>query len=233
MRRRLAGGGIAAALVALLLVAPTAQAKPKLSIADAKAIEGQALKFEVTLSKKARRTVRVSFAAMAGSASATDFSAAAGRIKIKKGKRRAGITIGSTEDAIDEVNERFTVELSNPRHAKLADDQADGTIVDDDQPPPPCTDGDADGVCVEDDPPDCNDQDATISPNETEVLDNGIDDDCDPSTSDGMSSTDDDADGFSVLAGDCHDHDPSIHPGAQELDNGIDDDCDGLVDEGN
>jgi hypothetical protein len=40
-----------------------------------------------------------------------------------------------------------------------------------------------------------------------------------------------DADGTSICAGDCHDADPAIHPGAGELCNALDDDCDGLIDE--
>jgi subtilisin family serine protease len=40
---------------------------------------------------------------------------------------------------------------------------------------------------------------------------------------------DDDADGW-LYPEDCDDHDPAIHPGADERCNGVDDDCDGLVD---
>jgi hypothetical protein len=61
----------------------------------------------------------------------------------------------------------------------------------------------------------------------TEVC-NGLDDDCDPHTDE---NDDNDGDGFSACSGDCHDADPSIHPGAEEdCDNGIDDNCDGLPD---
>lgn len=40
-----------------------------------------------------------------------------------------------------------------------------------------------------------------------------------------------DADGFSVLAGDCNDGSSAVHPGATETVNGVDDDCDGQVDD--
>jgi hypothetical protein len=42
---------------------------------------------------------------------------------------------------------------------------------------------------------------------------------------------DHDHDGFSVLQGDCNDHNATIHPGAVDRPNRIDDNCDGVVDE--
>ncbi|MEZ4322592.1 MAG: MopE-related protein [Myxococcota bacterium] len=53
---------------------------------------------------------------------------------------------------------------------------------------------------------------------------NGVDDDCDPSTPDGVDA---DGDGVAACAGDCDDQSQPIHPGAAELGcNGVDDDCD-------
>jgi hypothetical protein len=46
-------------------------------------------------------------------------------------------------------------------------------------------DADGDGVAVTDNPADCNDQNPLVNPNQTEVMDNGIDDDCDPLSLDG------------------------------------------------
>jgi hypothetical protein len=239
--RKVRGLGLAAMVTTLLALVPAADAaKPKLSISDAQATEGQSLTFAIKLSKKAPAKVRAAYAVVPGSASADDFTVASGKLKVKEGKRKAKIVIGSTQDSVDESDETFSIELSRPKRAKLGDGHATATIVDDDPPvttappsppPPACTDTDSDGVCREDTPADCNDQDASISPNATEIPDNLVDDDCNASTPDGISTTDTDGDGVSVLGGDCNDTLPFVHPGAMELANGIDDDCDGLVDE--
>jgi hypothetical protein len=102
---------------------------------------------------------------------------------------------------------------------------------------------------------DCNDDPANggtnVNPNAQEVC-NGIDDNCNGQTDEGVKSTfyrDADVDGYgninittqacSAPAGyvsnntDCNDGNASVHPGATEVCNGIDDDCDGQTDEGN
>uniref|UniRef100_UPI0024945E9A MopE-related protein n=1 Tax=Seonamhaeicola maritimus TaxID=2591822 RepID=UPI0024945E9A len=75
---------------------------------------------------------------------------------------------------------------------------------------------------------DCDDSDINVNPGVTEILDNGIDDDCNPATLDSSADVDDDGDGFSENQGDCDDTKDTIYPGATETeDNGIDEDCDG------
>ena len=44
--------------------------------------------------------------------------------------------------------------------------------------------------------------------------------------------SDDDGDGYSEVAGDCHDGEATIHPDAEETPDGRDNDCDGIVDNG-
>ncbi len=102
---------------------------------------------------------------------------------------------------------------------------------------------------------DCDDTNPDVSPTSSERPGNGLDDDCDPSTSDEVvdtgetdtaahtdtgvvdtdtAHTDDtgvDADGDGSAAGvDCNDADATIHPGADELVDAVDQDCDGLTD---
>ena len=98
---------------------------------------------------------------------------------------------------------------------------------------------------------DCDDADATVSPDASEVCD-GADNDCDgevdedaidPSTffadtdGDGYGDADstttacDVPDGYSDLSTDCDDSDGDVNPDATEVCNEVDDDCDGDTDE--
>jgi PKD repeat protein len=75
---------------------------------------------------------------------------------------------------------------------------------------------------------DCNDNNAGINPDATEIC-NNVDDDCDGTIDEGF---DFDGDGFTSCNGDCNDNNSSIYATAAEVCNGIDDNCNGLIDEG-
>ncbi len=94
---------------------------------------------------------------------------------------------------------------------------------------------------------DCDDADASVHPAAAEVC-NGIDDNCDGDTDEGVSTTlfqDSDGDGYGSVevqgceetselvaeGGDCDETDAEVNPGATEECNEVDDDCDGDVDE--
>ncbi len=74
---------------------------------------------------------------------------------------------------------------------------------------------------------DCDDTNSFINPGTTELVYNGIDDDCNPLTLD----DDLDGDGF-LLADDCDDHNAEINPDAIEKCDAVDNNCNGVVDEG-
>jgi hypothetical protein len=134
-------GALAAALVALaLLPAVTAAKPPKLSVGDAAAQEGDVLTFRVSLSKKAKKTVKARYATRDGSAGPSDYDAASGTVKIKKRKRVAKVEVRTREDAADEKDETIVLALTKPKRAKLGRAKATGTIRDDDEPAPPVGD---------------------------------------------------------------------------------------------
>lgn len=81
-------------------------------------------------------------------------------------------------------------------------------------------DGDEDGFSSE---VDCDDSDQTVHPFADEIVNDGIDQDCD-----GVDATDRDGDGWTESEGDCADRDPAIFPGAVDrCGDGVDSNCDG------
>jgi ELWxxDGT repeat protein len=93
--------------------------------------------FTVSLSAPAEATVTVNFATANGTATApADYTAASGTVTFPVGTTTRTITVLTKGDALDEDNETFFVNLSNPSaNAVIGDGQGAGTIVDDDALP--------------------------------------------------------------------------------------------------
>jgi hypothetical protein len=114
---------------------------PTLSIDDAQVVEGNSgtasLTFQVRLSAASPAPVTVDFATSDGTATApADYQAGAGTLTFAAGATAATATVSVVGDTAVEPDETLTVTLSNAAGAVIADGQATGTIVDDDQAPP-------------------------------------------------------------------------------------------------
>jgi MYXO-CTERM domain-containing protein len=78
---------------------------------------------------------------------------------------------------------------------------------------------------------DCDDWDATVSPEAAEIADE-LDNDCDGVVDEDTVVSDDDGDGWTELDGDCDDGNASVYPGADPVDGVMNADCDGEADTG-
>src|SRR5207248_1466577 len=93
--------------------------------------------FTVHLNPAVAKQVTLSYATRNGTALAgSDFSGAdVGLITVPANQTTATINVTVEPDSLDEDNETFTVELSQPRNAVIDKGTATGTITDDDGPP--------------------------------------------------------------------------------------------------
>ena len=116
--------------------APAAEL-PLVSVSDARAAEGEAVEFTVSLSAPSDEQVTVDYATSNGTAeSGTDFTAASGTLTFSANDVSETLRVQTADDSANEDDETFTLELSNPAGATLDDAAATGTIEDDDAPPP-------------------------------------------------------------------------------------------------
>jgi hypothetical protein len=93
--------------------------------------------FTVTISSAASQVLTVDYATEDGTALAgQDYVAQSGTLTFNPGETTKTINITVLGDALDELNEQFFVNLSNPSsNGKIVDDQGVGTIVDNDPAP--------------------------------------------------------------------------------------------------
>ena len=108
--------------------------QPSLSIQDATVAEGAGTAaFAVALDVASGEQVAVNYATADGTGAAgSDYTAASGTLTFAAGETTKTIEVAVADDAIDEENEDFTVTLSNPVTATIADATATGTITDND-----------------------------------------------------------------------------------------------------
>ena len=111
---------------------------PQVSISDQNVVESNAAGavFLVSLSAVTGRAVTVNFATADGSAVAgQDYQAVSGQLTFDPGVTTQMLTVPLLDDMLDEASETFLVNLSNVANGELADDQAVGTIQDNDPAP--------------------------------------------------------------------------------------------------
>ena len=94
------------------------------------------IRFEVTLSRPTTNNVAVDYETADGTATAgQDYVATSGTLTIPAGELAASIKVALLDDSIDEIHERFTVELRNAKNAYMGDSSGTGTIADGDPLP--------------------------------------------------------------------------------------------------
>jgi glucose/arabinose dehydrogenase len=111
-----------------------------LSVSDVTVAEGDAggatAVFTVSLSAAVAPTVTVQYATTDGTAAAgSDYAAASGTLTFPPGTVTRTVAVPILGDVLDEDDETFTLDLSNPTNASIADGQGLGTITDDDPLP--------------------------------------------------------------------------------------------------
>ena len=103
------------------------------SIDDVSLPEGDDFVFTITLSAAVDVDVTVNYTTANGTAIAgSDYTAQSDVAVIAAGSTSTTITVPTTEDALFEPDETFFVNLSGATNATIADDQATGTIENDD-----------------------------------------------------------------------------------------------------
>jgi hypothetical protein len=110
---------------------------PSLSISDLSITEGNSgtvsAVFTVSLSTASGRTLSVGYQTANGTATAgSDFVTTSGRVSFSAGETIKTVTVQVSGDTVAEADETFFVNLSAPSNAAISDNQAIGTILNDD-----------------------------------------------------------------------------------------------------
>ena len=103
----------------------------ELSVSGARASEGDAVAFTVSLSAASDAAVTVDYATSDGTAAAgADYTAASGTLTFAAGETAKTVEVATADDTATEGDETFALTLSNPSGATLATASATGTIAD-------------------------------------------------------------------------------------------------------
>jgi PKD repeat protein len=119
----------------------TVNPQPTISVADVTVTEGQTANFVITLSAVSTHNITVNYATANGTATAPgDFTTTQGTMTINAGTCGPGTTacavaVPTIGNSVFDGTRSFTLALSNPSGATLADGSATGTINDDDPQP--------------------------------------------------------------------------------------------------
>ncbi|MBT5531508.1 hypothetical protein HOK31_00520, partial [Candidatus Poribacteria bacterium] len=106
---------------------------PTLTIADVAVAEGDLATLAVTMSNASDLTTTVAYASADGTATdVDDYTGVAGELTIDAGVDAATIDLEVADDTTNEADETFSVELTSPDGATLAQATATVTIADDD-----------------------------------------------------------------------------------------------------
>ena len=119
-------------------ISATVEGPVAVSVADARAREGEdeTIDFAVSLSRAASGRVSVSYATADGTATAgSDYTRASGKLRFAPGETEKTISVPVLDDAHDEGAETFTLRLTASSGAAIADGVATGTIENTDHMP--------------------------------------------------------------------------------------------------
>lgn len=113
------------------------EARRQIVISDRTVTEGNSgvtnAVFDVTLTPPAAGALSVSYAAVAGTATAgSDFTAVSGALNWSAGQSAKTVTVPVIGDTLDEADETFTVQLSGGSGVDIVDGAGAGLILDDD-----------------------------------------------------------------------------------------------------
>lgn len=109
---------------------------PRFSVGDASAAEGAAVVFTVSRTGDIASATSVQYATQTGVAGASDFTPTSGTLNFAAEELSKTVSVPTTQDAIYETSESFTLVLSNPAgSAVILDGEGAGSIGNDDPGP--------------------------------------------------------------------------------------------------